>query len=359
MHRLSLTFAQRAGLVSVALASLLAAGVAQESERSPRAERDVAGRVEADPVAADEVAARLQWLEERRAGDEAARQEAVRRFASTPDWRLVPCDRYFLVTNSDSDEFVQGARRRLEAVRARLVREYPPRTPIGGPNLHSRVVVMAHEDRTGYMEYGGAGGTSANYNEARRELSFYDEALDGPTQDDAWEGLQGMLATGYLHELERDVPAAFPEWIVWGISALQMELVLGEDGRLRPGLDEQDEARFAKAHRDDELLWIADLLTYDRKQFLSKSRTGRAEPRLCRYQAGVFLRFLDSEGSGTSAWDPRWGQIVPRYFEALQDGRSTEECRAHAFEGIEPMELELGWRLWLERRFGEAPAPPK
>lgn len=336
---------------------LLGAGVlavvgnaAQGPSRTPQAE--------AEPSDAAKVAARLQWLEERDAGDEAARRAVVRRFASTPGWELQPCDRYFLATNSDDATFIEGTRRRLEAVRARLVREYPPRTPIGGPSVHSRVVVLALRDRTGFNEYGGAGSTVAAYHITKRELFFHDEPDPNKRSEGVWPGLQSVAAMAYLRELSDASRTPFPEWIVQGIAGRFEALELTDAGRFAPRRDEREVTRFEAAFRGAELLSIEQLMGFSQREFETGGRWKGNRGLLHRYQAAVFLEFLSSEGRGLFAWDARWGEIVPSYVDAVLEGRPADECRARALDGIDLSELEAGWRLWVERRIRFGSLPP-
>ncbi len=305
-----------------------------------------------------EVNSRLKWLMERDEATAEARAAVQKRFANFTSWKLQPCEHYFLVSNSKDPEFLEGTRRRLAAVRARLVREFPPRTPIGGVNQHSLTLVLALRDRRSHASYGEVGsGTLAYYSLRRNQMGFHDVE---PAQRDSitWPAMQGMTAMAYMEQLAGENRDALPEWIVQGVGGLFQERALGGDGRWEELTNEKHHAGFVADFLANRQLSLVELWNLDRHRFSTAGSSTISPGAANRFLAGMLLRFLSCDGAGTVVWDPRWGRIVTRYVDAVQDGEPAQACQTYALDGCDLDELEIGWRIWLELRIDRDEALP-
>lgn len=282
--------------------------------------------------------------------DDARRRALAERLAGElPGWNLYESPCWFLATPVDDPLLVEGARERLEAVRARLHRELPPRRV----DAHrEKPLARLHASREAYAEAGAPRSSTGYWDPQARELVAYDAG--GARAETTWPALQHMAVHAHL-DAELGL-AATPPWLLYGVGARYEGLRLRElrsGGRAllpRPANEEGNLLRAALGETAPPPL--AELFDPDREAFLATDARGLSAYRRLRL-ASAFVAFLeDPEPCGDEAVDARRAGFLARYLSALQDGAGPDAGLERALGPLPPGQFEAAWRSFLEARLG-------
>ncbi len=282
--------------------------------------------------------------------DDARRRALAERLAGElPGWNLYESPCWFLATPVDDPLLVEGARERLEAVRARLHRELPPRRV----DAHrEKPLVRLHPSREAYAAAGAPQSSTGYWDPQARELVAYDAG--GARAETTWPALQHMAVHAHL-DAELGL-AATPPWLLYGVGARYEGLRLRElrsGGRaLLPRPASEEAALLRAALGETAPPPLDELFDPDREAFLATDARGLSAYRRLRL-ASAFVAFLeDPEPCGDGAVDARRAGFLARYLSALQDGAGPEAGLERALGPISPAQLEAAWRSFLEARLG-------
>lgn len=303
----------------------------------------------AEPAAADSAPIAPQptelqhFLAEQRIARNARRTELERRAAIAPGWELFESEHYFLTTAIDDPPIVEEALARLEAVRARLVAEFPPDVPGEGTIPFSPILVRIFDRRSAYCEYGGPAGSSSYYWDVTQEMVLYDDRL-GAGIGSTWSSLQHIAVHAYFGEvLEFELN---PQWLLYGTAAVYAGMVF-KGGELRIDHFDGKFEELRRATAEGPPLPLEALLAFDRNEFYGGNEYD-SPARRNLILAWSFIYFLRAGHETRPGWREEWRQVPRRFVEGWQENGSLETARKRALEGIDLGALESAWHGWIE-----------
>jgi len=246
----------------------------------------------------------------------------------TPGWRAVetPSEQYIIKTSTEDDDFIEEVIDRLEASRRVFEKDFPPKQEI----KHISVVRVC-KDRTEFQQYSGAGDGVAGYFSPRTtELVLFDSSdrdrretlavmsheafhqycyfLFDRSEAHRWfdEGL-GDYYGGFEFKGKKAIPTAH---MPGGLDRFQGIKTLVREGRFKP---------------------IFNHINYNHPQWQSQGPRNTS-PYEQSWSIIYFLRMGEAGDVPKKIWEDEYGDIIPKYIEALHAGYSTayEEVRARA-----------------------------
>ena len=296
--------------------------------------------------AARVIEARQSWLRERDEARVAKRRALTVEAAKSPGWQFHESEHYFILSAADDRAFLEDVKSRLEALRGRLVREFPPRTPLGGQNSPTLTVVRICGNRGSFHDYGGPGGSTAYWSLQHQELVFFDDRQGGGRLETTWPAMQQVGVLAYLGVGLGEDTGPLAPWFTNGLAGVFGGMSPGADGRLvLPEVDSRSEDLTARRFGRN-FVPLEALLDFGQSEFLGSNDWG-AGGWQNNLQAWSFVLFLRTGAESSPDWEERWGGILDRYFEAALSGMSGEEAHAIAFEGVQLAVLESAWQLWV------------
>ncbi|MEZ6015234.1 MAG: DUF1570 domain-containing protein [Planctomycetota bacterium] len=306
----------------------------------------------------DDIAKRTQW--ERYYGQRRFSQPEQRvalRLALVEGWEVRDTEHYVVLYHGALDApLLELVALRLEALRERFLREFPPDGVVD-----ALPVVRVCRDRGEYLTYGGESWTAGFFNPNVGELVLYDAREDASAPLDENHPLLGTLHHEACHQYLYATAGALPlhTWFDEGTA----EHFAG--ARFRAGRLVSIEAL------SDRAAWLKGQLattpgpTLDALLHMDQ-RTFYAAAAMHYAMAWSFVHYLRTEA------DPQHARLLDRYLEALkrewrrevdQLGRrgvtsaSLEAARASARQaalssaltGVELGALEAAWRAYAGR----------
>lgn len=285
-----------------------------------------------------------RFLAKQRLPRDASRREHERQLAKWPGWKLHESEHWLLATPLDDPEFVGDALRRLEVVLARLALEFPPDVPGEGTIPAPETLVLLFEKESEYHEYGGPTGSSAYYWQQTGEMVLYDERMGGGMRS-TWSSLQHITVHEYFCD-RLGFGATPPQWLLFGTAGLYEGMLL-EGGELRIDHFDRKLERLRELAREEALLPLEALLSFDRGEFLGENEY-RSPAYANLVQAWALIYYLRTGHPERTGWREEYRAIPRRFVEGWQSSGSLERARERAFEGIDLRALEASWRGWAE-----------
>ncbi|MCB9914985.1 MAG: hypothetical protein H6828_07530 [Planctomycetes bacterium] len=298
----------------------------------------------------EELSRRERYLvarREARRAREQRRAELQLEVQRSPGWGAYESEHYLILSYVHDAARLDELRARAEATRARLVREFPAATPLGGANEPSGTVLRVFGSTAQYYEYGGPGGSSAYYSPRTREaVVLLDAHVDEPRP---YEPLQHILVHEYF--AERLGLADLPLWLLYGVA----ELYGGMDPRAGRLELPDAEPRLAEPvlQRAVDQVPLATLLGYGSRQFFGDNAEGLGAYGSARLAWSLVL-FLDRGETTGPFWDPAWRGLVGRCVEAAAtaEGEAPREAVQRVLDGVDLPALEAAWQAWVRSHAG-------
>jgi|GEM_PF-3577962 len=267
---------------------------------------------------------------------DARRLELARALMDEPGWNLYSTGGDFIATPVDDPLLVEGARRRIDAMRDRLARELPPPA---GSQRPAPLLLRIHPDRDAFERAGGQRGTTSFWDAERGEAALFDGGSTEERQRISWPALQHILVHEHLGTtvgLE-----VVPPWLLFGLASDCEALVLGADGRLAPPAEGRWRA-LARETAGAAPPPLARFLAFSREEFEGRNEFGSGAYRNL-VLAGSLVAFLREEGPAN---------LLGRTLTALQDGEEAPAALRAGLDGTPVAELDGAWRSWIEARTG-------
>ena len=266
-------------------------------------------------------------------------ETVVTRATSEAGWELRAEGPYRILSQLDDARTLDALEVRALALHARLERDLPG-DPGGGAGEAATVRVF--RDLQGFLEHGGARGSTAFYSSLEREVVVaYASEASATTAPDA--ALQHILVHEYL--LGELGLQSLPPWLLYGLAELYggMELEEGELRlpRVEPRLVEE------VLHRSPPPS-LELLLGYNESEFLGRNDQGLSAYAAARL-AWSLAYFLEVGREEAGAWHPSWEGLLARCVEAAREAPpGTEALAVHAVcSEVDLGALDAAWRLWL------------
>jgi hypothetical protein len=303
------------------------------------------------------------------------RRELMEAIATQPGWRLLETENYFIISNSEDENFVEEVMHRIEAIRAVYEVDYPPEmarlsrvaedgeAPEGedgedgeedenrtvsaraDPLELSRTSIVRvcgkHED---YLKYGApptSGGYWSSYHE---ELVVYNK-----------KEVQGEDAT--FETLSHE---AFHQYIYYFYGSLAPHSWYNEGTGDYYGGHEYRRKKFQRAPRKMRKDKIKEMLREERtiplKEFVRWTKSqyyGENSYNLegfdCYAQGWALVYFLRLEGDARG-WNDAWEKILPTYLDVLASTGDLDEAIDKAFAGVDWAQFEAAWRSFVDKQ---------
>lgn len=280
---------------------------------------------------------RIQWLQEQIEARGKRRRVLLEEAGRSPGWSLHESEHYFILTDVEDLPWLEEVKLCVEGLRTELVANYPPNTPLGGPNLPTMTCLRIFERQTGFQEYGGSfGGTlRARHGEM---TCCADRSSNSATE--FWNQLRQLVLMEYLVVgLQLNDPKP-PLWVLYGLAARHGWRARRPHGHSR---STSFDLRMAKVleWREASKWWsLEDLLAFpcDRHSLDSA----------LVHEAWAFVHFLSEASEEAVYWDPAWELIIWRYLESATSGDPPGLARQKAFAKVDKLVLEAVWLHWID-----------
>ena len=275
------------------------------------------------------------------------RAQLAQTLAREPAWNLYESEHYFLASPLVDPLLIEGAKRRLDALRRQLEQDFPPNgAPAASPTL-----VRILPDRAAFVDWGGQAGSSAFWLSEQQTLVCYDAGDRLERERETWPALQHVLVHEYFGQVLgiREVPP----WLLYGVATkyagLQLKGVGVNEHWTSPAAATLDDP-LREVLAGEGPMPLARLLAFDSQEFLGVNEFGSTAYRNL-ILAGGFVRFTENTELDQAALP---ADFLGRYASALQAGRPAAEALSEALQDADLKTIESDWRTWMEARTGRA-----
>ena len=260
---------------------------------------------------------------------EAAKKRAREQVARTPGWWYLETPRYMLVTNCEEKRkpFIKDVGRRLEAIRDKYEKDFPPAKPITAVSI-----VRICKDQKGYFDYGGSRGSAGYWSSSAKELVFYRaDSTDKPLKVLNHEAFHQYI----FYSCGKLSPHS---WYNEGYGDYYAGAVIQGKriSKIKPFLWRRDTIR--NAARKGTHVPIKDIIRYTQREYY-------ANPQLCYAQGWSMIYFLNTALPKGHPWQ----KILPTYLKTLQTTKSRDKAVDAAFKDIDLDAFEAAWRTYTIR----------
>lgn len=255
-------------------------------------------------------------------------------------------EHYTIVTPHEDPRLVKETALRLEAVRARLVAEFPPPEP-DGTTYSPPCTVRLCSDRDRYIEAGGPAGSSCCYDANRREMVLcaeYDTAGDAAL----WPSLQHIAVHEYFAEALGLELHSVPPWILFGTAAVYAGME-SSNGELHLAVKDAKLEELARYLAEPPPVPLAEFLAFTPAEFYGANEHNSGGRRNL-VLAWSFARFLRGGSTECPEWRESWTDLVPRLVQGLQVETSGQAALDEALAEADLEALDRAWRAWLAQQ---------
>ncbi|HET6203351.1 MAG TPA: hypothetical protein VFI25_11175 [Planctomycetota bacterium] len=245
---------------------------------------------------------------------EKKKRELIDRHKTLAGWTVDETEHYFIVSDADPKHLPE-VKRRIEAIRGRLEKDFPPEKPIAAV---STLRVCKNGDE--YHQYGGPGGSAGYWNDQAEELVIY-VVTEKPS--DTWCTMQHEAFHQYIYY--RCGELAPHSWYNEGTG----DYYAGADfkyGKFEIDIFDWRKDPIRQAIRDGKHVPLAEILKFTKDQYYAKEKVG-----ICYAEGWSFIYFLrEGKKKGAKNWNPAWEKILPTYLEKLIEAKEKGESEARA-----------------------------
>jgi len=257
-------------------------------------------------------------------------------------------EHYSIVTPLEDPALVEETTLRLEAVRARLVIEFPPREPDGPTTSSSPCTVRICADRAAYVEAGGPAGSSCFYDASQREMVLYAEP-DASGDAVLWPSLRHIAVHEYFADALGLELHTVPPWLLFGTAAVYAGMETSP-GELRLAANDSKLEELTRYLAERPALPLGVLLSFTPAEFYGANEyhSGGRRNLVLAWSFAWFLRVGSARDSVEDAgWRESWSGLAPRLARALQAGAAGPAALDEALAGADLGALDGAWRTWL------------
>lgn len=304
-------------------------------------------------------------------------RELLAEVSANPGWELHPTENYFVITNSEDQDFVDEVIRRIEAIRERFEADFPrekamramevvrksmdeeepppgaPRTVTMDANpaeLARCSVVRICNDRGDYQKYGGPPGSAGYWWTLSEELVLYDDQEVGGRRN-TWATLQHEAFHQFIYYFFSQLSPG--TWYNEGTADYYAGFELTRRGRYEVGRRASRNSQIKEEIRQGRNVPLKTLIGMSQAEYYAREpvenpRTDKPE-QFSRYPHGwSFVYFLRTgEEERAKGWENEYGDILDVYLDTLIETRDIEKANEAAFAGIDWEELEEAWERYI------------
>ncbi|MBI3843769.1 MAG: hypothetical protein HY292_03920 [Planctomycetes bacterium] len=284
-----------------------------------------------------------------------------RRRDLTRGWKSIDTRNYLILHHSKDDHLLSRLQNDLEAMRVLYEQLFPPAKPVDAVS-----VVRVCKDRQEYLQYGGAAMSAGYWNSAMRELVLYDnvkgEQGSRLGNQDSYIVLYHEAFHQFIHYSVGELPPH--SWFNEGYGDyFSGSKIYANSTKVQEiGTNPWRVPYIKMAVDKGRWIGIAKLIHADQREFYS-------DGGLYYSEAWSFIYFLNR--GLTSQSNPKWAQILPRYFDSLkasyaeelkslgespslaQKSAAGEKARNKAlgvaFDDVDVEELQDAWLKFVKR----------
>ena len=307
---------------------------------------------------------------------------------ANPGWELHATPNYFVISNSDDDEFLKEIKDRLEAIREQYEKEFPeelalaasesqkqrrrdargknkdgdkPAAPeaelsqvqSASPRELSRCsVVRVCDSREDYMRYGGPAGSAGYWWSATEELVIFDDQATGGRRN-TWATLNHEAFHQFIYYFFANLSPG--TWYNEGNADFYSGYKLNSRRHYELGRFDWRNSTIKAEIREDKNVPLESLVAATKAQYyarapLTNPRTGQ-EDTFSRYPHGwSFMYFLRTGKTNRAKnWEADWDAILPTYLATLIETGDPQAANDAAFTGVDWTALEASWSEYIVR----------
>lgn len=302
------------------------------------------------------------------------RAELQAQIARTSGWKLYESPNYFIVSNSEDEQFIDEVIERIEAIRQVFVRDFPPedvkalrqraaaaaaarRAEEGGgdqpeersvaredPMEVARTSVLRIcKDREQYLGYGAPGMSVGYWSSAHKELVLYDgKKTVGRSM--TWATLSHEAFHQYIYYFYGNI--APHSWYNEGTGDYYGGFEF-KGGKFRPGPDDNNRREIQemiRKHRPEKPAYapLDELVRMTQAEYYGGNKYGIGG--FSMYSEGwSFIWFLRTGKKKARGWNDDWDGILDTYLETLAVTQDLDEAVDKAFAGVDWEEMTECW----------------
>lgn len=258
--------------------------------------------------------------------------------AASPAWRLVETPSYFVFSDVDDRTFLEEFGQRATSLRALLESEFDPPLPSAAPRpTEVPSVISFHHDLDSFRAAGGGAGSVGDWNRVDQQILLPDTG-DGEGRVQAWRALQSLVVAEFF-DRRLDVLRSAP-WFLYG----QQDYFAGFELKHKKWVAKPHPIKLQLARellKRRQHVPLEAFFALKIEEYNGNSRFGLSATD-CWAQGWSLVWFL-RQGSKSKDWNPRWGEILPRYLKALRTSRDPVQAHHFAFDGVAIDALEKAW----------------
>jgi hypothetical protein len=274
------------------------------------------------------------------------RWQLAHELRDAPGWNLFESENYFIATPIDDPVLIEGAKRRLDALRERLMDDLP----MGPTTEGERPVLRFLEDRAAFDASGARPGTTAQWNASENTLICFDAGTEAERAANTWPGLQHVLVHEYLSSTFVREPA--PSWLLYGLAARYEALrfdATPEGGVWREADTEVLARALSEAVAVDSPMPLRRLLEFTPQEFFGVNEYGSGAYRNLILSRS-FVSFCWSGANDSEAQAPNG--FLKTLVASLARGEEPTRALDRARRDASLESIELAWRGWIEKSTG-------
>jgi hypothetical protein len=302
------------------------------------------------------------------------RRELQQKIASQPGWKLYETPNYFIVSNSDDEEFVAELMERLEAIRKVYEELYPKsmademrklaaaarekkaaeepsdeeelekalRRTIAQPadpmEMSRSSVVRVCQNREQYRQYGGSPTSAGYWYFVEEELVLYDDQ-EGGGRNSTWAVVNHEAFHQYVfyffgnispHSWNNEGNGDFFSGYEYNNKKFTLNKFNWRDQTAKTSI------------REGNFVPLKDLVRFTQGEYYNTNKYGTDGGQ--NYAQGwSFIYFLRTGEKNAKGWNPAWGTILDTYLRTLIETDDLDAAVEKAFAGVDWDALEKCW----------------